>query len=112
MTRGERQLSYTEFGIIWIVILSITLFISGCATYRSPTIYHTSFGDIYLAEEQDIATIAAGFGLSDKAPCRGFYWEVADMIFCPYQSYNKLPDFYVLGHEVWHNKQLGGKFHE
>ena len=48
---------------------------------------------------------------------RGFIVYSTNEIYVPYSANkdkngNYLPDFCVLGHEVWHLKELGGRWHD
>jgi hypothetical protein len=114
MTHGDRLLSYREFAGIWAIILCVVLAVqlcTGCA-YRSPAMYSSGFGNLYVAEQSDITTIAHGFGLPTRWQYAGFNWRDANTIFVRYHWWYDRPDFWVLGHEIWHDEKLGGYFHK
>jgi len=69
--------------------------------------------EIIVMDEEDVLTLARKMlGRAARGLC---VFSNPIRIYVPYSSEsdargNRLPDFAVLGHEIWHLRELGGNF--
>jgi len=115
--RNEPVASVKEllFLILIVLLISLVMQTCGCSTYRTPVEYSVKPFKVVLAEDQYIQAMwEASGGNSDVAP-DGFIDQQERTIYVPFKNKdihgNPKPDMYVLGHEVWHLRELGGWWH-
>ena len=106
----SRPITYREFWQIICVLACIVAGTMGCVSYREPTTYAWPCGTIIVAESSDINAMARDFGLTTDT--RAFFVASLGLIVVPYATLGQQPDLFALGHEVWHQPELGGNFHK
>lgn len=119
-----------------IRILVLSILMCGCCTekpsvsFRSGNIVITCCSPQKMKElfaiSQD-AGVCALYGTTNKFPNMYRYTVTPNGMFCNQGGINYIfvrwsdipdkngklkPDFYQLGHEIWHIKEFGGDFHE
>lgn len=84
------------------IVLLLTL-LCGCATVKTEPARM-----IRVSEPFTVVVLPAEM-LINK---RGYCDRAHRIIYVRYNIGDDKPDFYALGHEVWHLKELGGCFHK
>jgi hypothetical protein len=113
MTRGDRLLTYREFGGIWAIILCVVIavqMLTGCATGPRCE-YNTDSFTIIVADRGEVQQAWEKYANHKRQQVRGFYDAFTRTMWVQ-RGYGGLPCFETLGHEVWHLEELGGQFHE
>lgn len=98
------------------IIAIFVLLIASCVSMPVKNYSVNEDFDIVIMDEEKVMDTCELFL---KKRCKGFAMNLQNKttLFIPYSSYkdingNYLPDFEVLGHEIWHLKKLGYKFHQ
>jgi len=108
--------------LLRVAIILVMLFMSGCAvpvrTKLLPPgskIYRVKPFTIIALEAGELSDLATNYFKSDVY---GFYLKRERTMYVPFSNRtniltgNRLPDMYILGHEVLHLKEVEGDFHK
>ena len=88
------------------LVFLTSLFTGACASPRITREYPVKPFKIFLVEPNKIKC---------EKPCGGY--QIGRELYIPYSLKRDingqfLPDFEILGHELWHLSELGGKYHK
>ena len=112
----ERSRDYPIRTMSWLLMvaaLSVCL-LSGCASIiPTPRLYTVQGFDLVLMAQRDIQfQYRMKYGI-DLAYIGGYCDQDSRIIYCQYDKFVAgQPDFFALGHEVYHLYELGGNFHK
>ena len=85
-----------------LTILGLAL-LTGCASPRVREDYKVNNLEFIFASGDEINELRYPFGQGNKHRVAGFYNKLENKVYCRWNVHdNNIPDFYVLGHEVWH----------
>lgn len=98
------------------ICLSIVIVLSACANLpeRHFLVINEKMEIVVMNEVEILAVSKKMFGQERRGL---FVGGNPVKIYVPYspesdERGNRLPDFAVLGHEIWHLRELGGNFHD
>jgi hypothetical protein len=93
--------------------LIAVLLCSGCVTKYATRQYAVGGFTLIVTEQENIQRIyRMNYGI-DIPYIGGFCDQESRVLFVRYDKYvGGQPDFFALGHEVWHFYELGGRFHK
>ena len=93
--------------VLRFTIILLLPILAGCYTPAPARMYNqTRDFSIYLADPVEIRQICARAGLGNCLACK-----IGDVLYVPYGN-GELPAFGLLGKEVWHLEELGGRYHK
>lgn len=106
-----------------LAIILIVVIISGCITPTQLTgilppgakVYQVKPFTIVALDEKEISNLATNYF---KYDVYGFYLEKERVMYVPFSDQtnvitgNRLPNMYILGHEVLHLKEIEGNYHK
>ena len=111
----NRPLTYAEFWAIiagLLVVVSCVVIFGGCSTISSDLKrYNIQHCHLILTSQERVQDEWDAHPSWGRRDVTGFYDVLRNEIWCT-ENEDGMPDFWTLGHELWHQEQLGGKFHK
>ena len=112
MNRQVTRIELLTICLLCIVGVSFLLACIGCASPVTTMHYRIDKPiDIIITDHATIQAIWESQGHTDYAE-GVFVYATRTAYVQPCQWDRTLPDFYWLGHEIWHTPELGGQWHE
>ena len=96
---------------VWLGLALLVGGLTGCATGKAPKEYNTESFMIIVADRAEVQAAWDSYNFHKRQQVYGFCDPMTRTMWVQ-RGYGGLPDFAVLGHEVWHLEELGGNFHE